>query len=59
MNHYDQARERVHTALLCRTPIDPLAKIICPGLQKGNADLLPATRGEVAAAAKPIIGAAE
>lgn len=58
MNVYDKARERVASQFLCRTPIEPVARIVCPGLQKGNADLLPATRGEVAAAAQPIIGAA-
>lgn len=56
---YDQARERVHTAFLCRTPIDPVAKILSPGLQKGNADLQPAVRGDVARAAQPVIGEAE
>lgn len=30
-----------------RTPIDPVAKILSPGLQRGNTDLQPATRGHV------------
>lgn len=31
-----------------RTPIDPIARILSPGLQRGNADLPPATRGHLA-----------
>lgn len=30
-----------------RTPIDPVARILSPGLMRGNADLPPATRGHL------------
>lgn len=40
---YPAAQERVHTAHLCRTPIDPVTAVRSPGLQKGNSDLQPAT----------------
>lgn len=43
---------------LPRTPIDPCTTIKAPGIQKGNADLQPATWNPPAWV-KPIIGAAE
>lgn len=46
---YPAARERVHTAHLCRTPIDPVARILSPGLMKGNTDLQPAMSADVPA----------
>ena len=58
MTPYPQARERVHTAFLCRTPIDPLTTILSPGLQRGNTDLQPATWNPPSWV-KPIIGGEE
>lgn len=55
---YPAAQARVHTAHLCRTPIDPVTAVRSPGLQKGNSDLQPATWNPPAWL-KPLIGAAE
>lgn len=55
MTTYQSAQTRAHSAFLCRTPIDPPTKILCPGLMRGNTDLQPATCGE-RALADPVIG---